>query len=200
MTTIMKSLKIYKYYLPFVYEGGRTMKRFSGYIAALAITVLCVPVFSQINLNYFSSRGVSSGKGACTKIDSVLVDMKVGAGVATTMLTLTVTPDLYRNCTYYSIALDTFVVAVNDTATINAILKSTKGVEIRRNETDSNKLFIVTYTSAYKCSEIGELIDSVEISASFSLPSDFVAKNLYLWVNGEMQTGYIQDRADSLEI
>ena len=64
------------------------MKRFSGYIAALAITVLCVPVFSQINLNYFSSRGVSSGKGACTKIDSVLVDMKVGAGVATTMLTL----------------------------------------------------------------------------------------------------------------
>lgn len=36
--------------------------------------------------------------------------------------------------------------------------------------------------------------DSIEIRMSMNPGTDFVAENLYLWVNGERQTGYIQDR------
>ncbi len=171
------------------------MKGFKFLFAALAIAVVCVPVFSQINLNAFYSRGVSSGRSTCTKIDSVLVDSKAGNGVATTMLTLTLTPDIYRNCTYYTTYTDTFVVAKNDTAAINLIRKWAVGMYTYQNRPDTSKITIYTYTSGYRCAETGEVVDSVEISGSFYLPTDFVAKNLYLWVNGERQTGYIQDRA-----
>jgi hypothetical protein len=68
-------------------------------------------------------------------------------------------------------------------------------VETRIDGKEPRRVVQYLYTYGYKCSETGEVIDSVEISASFALPSDFVVKNLYLWVNGERQTGYIQDRA-----
>jgi|GEM_PF-3213868 len=50
-------------------------------------------------------------------------------------------------------------------------------------------------SSTYVCPDQEELLDSVEINCGFNLPTDFVAKNLYLWVNGIKQTAYIQDRA-----
>lgn len=37
-------------------------------------------------------------------------------------------------------------------------------------------------------------LDSIEITSRFNLPTDFVAKNMWLWVNGEKQTAYIQDK------
>ncbi len=37
--------------------------------------------------------------------------------------------------------------------------------------------------------------DSIEISMSFQLPTDFVADSMWLWVNGKPEAAYIQDRA-----
>ncbi|MBD3344995.1 MAG: hypothetical protein GF401_08035 [Chitinivibrionales bacterium] len=37
-------------------------------------------------------------------------------------------------------------------------------------------------------------IDSVEITATFGLPADFVAESLFLWINNEPVAGQIQDR------
>jgi hypothetical protein len=163
--------------------------------AAAIIAALCVPVFSQMPLSSFYSRGVSSGKWSCTKMDSVMIDTRVNNGVATTVLTLTLTPDTYRYCESYMNYTDTIVVPIKDTAKINAIMKSGTNYLTYTNYPDTNMLTIVSYTSGYTCLDAGEIIDSVEISGSMYLPSDFVAKNLYLWVGNERQTGYIQDRA-----
>jgi hypothetical protein len=173
------------------------MKGFRFTIASLAIAALCVPVFSQMNLNYFYSRGVSSGKGTCTRMDTVLIDTKVGSGVATTMLTLTMTPDLYKQCTYYSNITDSVVtwVAANKVDSVISLTGYNSKTESNQNGIAGYRLVTYTYSYGYKCPGTGESIDSIEINAGFSLPSDFVVKNLYLWVNGERQTGYIQDRA-----
>ncbi len=37
--------------------------------------------------------------------------------------------------------------------------------------------------------------DSIEIRTSFSLPTDFAAKDLFLWIEGEKVRGYVQDKA-----
>jgi hypothetical protein len=167
------------------------MKRRTSFLAALAIAVFCVPVFSQMNLNYLYSRGVSSGKGAPTKIDSLIVDTKVGNGAVTTTL------DLYWQCSYYSTIIDTAVIWVK-AAKLDSALKAFQPsrtiYSVIGNDT-SYRMEKYTYNYGYKCADTGEMVDSIEISNSFTLPSDFVAKNLYLWVDGKRQTGYIQDRA-----
>lgn len=38
-------------------------------------------------------------------------------------------------------------------------------------------------------------LDSVEITADFTIPEDFVAESLYLWIEGERVEGEIQDKA-----
>ncbi|MBD3397094.1 MAG: hypothetical protein GF418_15840, partial [Chitinivibrionales bacterium] len=40
-----------------------------------------------------------------------------------------------------------------------------------------------------------EEIDSIEISSRFTVPTDFVAKEMWLWVDGQKQRAYIQDLA-----
>ncbi|MBD3390886.1 MAG: hypothetical protein GF410_02610, partial [Chitinivibrionales bacterium] len=40
-----------------------------------------------------------------------------------------------------------------------------------------------------------EEVDSIEISSRFTVPTDFVAKEMWLWVDGQKQRAYIQDLA-----
>jgi hypothetical protein len=108
----------------------------------LAVGGLLVPVlaFGTIDLRSFSAWDVPSGNSFPARVDSVVVQTRVGAGLATSVVTLVVTPYACDATTY--------------------------GAR-----------------------------DSIELSTGFQLPADFAAKNMWLWVNGEPVTAYIQDRA-----
>jgi hypothetical protein len=49
-------------------------------------------------------------------------------------------------------------------------------------------------TGTYDPSGMETPLDSLEISQSFTLPTDFVADSMWLWVNGKPVEAYIQDR------
>lgn len=110
--------------------------------AILAALVCVQAAFSQIILSNFTSQSVRDNRWTTTRVDSLLVDSKVGNGIITSLVTLVLTPE--KN---------------------------------------------------YDYSRTGQVLDSIEMRSWFTLPSDFVATNMYLWVNGVRQTAYIQDRS-----
>jgi len=108
-------------------------------VLAVVLAVLPSLVVGQINLRNFSARDTRSPVFLGVSVDSLSVESRVGSGLATTVVTMVLTP--------------------------------------------------------HACYDFSGQADSIELSTSFSLPDDFVAKNMWLWVNGEPVTAYIQDRA-----
>jgi hypothetical protein len=56
-------------------------------------------------------------------------------------------------------------------------------------EVDGRRVYIPVPTDTKP-----QYLDSIEITAGFQLPTDFIAKNLYLWINGKRETAHIQDK------
>ena len=78
---------------------------------------------------------------------------------------------------------------ITETSVGNGIAKTTMILVV----TPDN--YINTYWDGKKYIPLSEIPrDSIEINMSMYPGINFVAENLYLWVNGERQTGYIQDR------
>ena len=124
--------------------------------AVFGTAVMASLAAGQINLNYLSAQSTRNWSSAQTRVDSMRVETSVGNGLATTVVTLTVTPKAYQYC--------------------SSIYNSATG------------------TYSYQPSGAPIVLDSIEIAANFTLPSDFAASGLWLWVNGVPQKGQIQDR------
>ena len=54
--------------------------------------------------------------------------------------------------------------------------------------------YIPYYYSGSQAPAVETRLDSIEMSMNFTLPSDFVADSMWLWVNGQPVEAYIQDR------
>lgn len=137
-------------------------------IAGLIMAASSLSIFAQINLSYINSQSARDGKWTSTKVDSVIVETSVGNGVATTLMTFTLEPQGYKACSYKTMTIDTTLI---------------------------NGVASYSYRNIYVCPESETRLDSVEMTCGINLPTDFTAKNLYLWVNGKRQTAYIQDRS-----
>ena len=135
---------------------------------AFIIAASCCSLFAQINFGHFSAQAMREGKWTSADVDSVLIETNVCNGIATTVVTMSVKPEGYQICTY-----------------------------VLQPSSSKDTVSGLTTSSAYSlvCPDKEELLDSVEINCSFTLPTDFVAKNLYLWVDGTKQAAYIQDKA-----
>ncbi|MBD3420146.1 MAG: hypothetical protein GF398_08525 [Chitinivibrionales bacterium] len=129
------------------------------------IALMCTAASAEWNLGALNCRSARNSHRVTPQIDSLLVSTTVSAGQAKTLLTLVVRPGRY--CYSARKGIDTIVT-----------LDGTQKIVSQRDCASSS-------TSAE---------DSLEITASFNLPTDWVARNLYLWVAGERQTGHIQDR------
>ena len=115
-------------------------------VAFIAGALFASPVVAQMNLNSFYSRDVKQAYGVATRVDSVTTSSTINSGIATTIVTMVVTPVPYD-------------------------------------------------PQYYNAAAMPAILDSIEVTLRFWLPTDFVATNMWLWVNGERQTAYIQDRA-----
>jgi hypothetical protein len=144
------------------------MKAFKVPCMAFIIAVSCCSLFAQINFGHFSAQAMREGKWTSADVDSVLIETNVCNGIATTVVTMSVKPEGYQICTY--------------------VLQPSSSKDTVSGSTTSSTYSLV-------CLDKEQLLDSVEINCSFTLPTDFVAKNLYLWVNGTKQTASIQDKA-----
>jgi hypothetical protein len=153
------------------------------FTSGLLVTAALVSTgLGQINLSSLNSRSVRTSNWTGTRMDTVSIDAKVGNGLATTMLTFSVEPQGTYNCrSERQLKPDTMWYT-------NYIYNYEK-----RTQDSIGRLF---YLSWYKnvCDEKPSALDSLEISSWFRLPTDFVAKNMWLWINGEPVLAYIQDK------
>jgi hypothetical protein len=150
--------------------------------AAVQTGILAVATYGQLDFSYLNSNAVREGKWTGTRMDSVSIETTVGNGVAKTKLTFSVEPQGYYD--NKTISLFTPDTVWNTTYQYN-------------NKTGQYDSIGRTYNLRYYriiCDTIPEVLDSVEISHWFTLPTDFVAKNMWLWINGQPEKAYIQDK------
>ena len=121
-------------------------------LSALTVALSCSGIFAQLHLSNIYCRAVKEGISVGSSVDSLLIETTAGNGIATTRMTLVITPNVYG---------------------MSGVCVDTLGADC----------------------QAAKKLDSIEINLSMSLPVDFVAQNLYLWVNGEPQRAFIQDRA-----
>jgi hypothetical protein len=150
--------------------------------AAVLTGIIAVAAHSQFNLSYLNSNSVRNGKWTGTRIDSVLIETTVGNGIAKTVLTFSVEPQGYY--TSKSILLSTPDTNWYTTTRYN----SKTGLY----DSTGRAFWVSQYRTVWDT--IPEVLDSVEVSRWFTLPSDFVTKNLWLWINGKPEKAYIQDK------
>jgi hypothetical protein len=129
------------------------------------VALLPFSLFAQINLHQFRSASVRVNKNVPTSVESVLVVTQVANGLAKTNVTMVLTPGAYRSYQWV------------------------RGPEVCDQNGCHNTSEIVWDTKP------AEHIDSIEISSHFRLPTDWVAKEMWLWVEGEKVRAEIQDRA-----
>jgi hypothetical protein len=150
--------------------------------AGVQAGILAAAAYGQVDFSYLNSNAVREGKWTGTRMDSVSIETTVGNGIARTILTFSVEPQGYN-------ANQTIKLSVPDT-----IWYTTTSYNSKTGSYDSTGR---TYYLAYFrriFDTIPEVLDSVEISEWFTLPTDFVAKNMWLWINGQPEKAYIQDK------
>jgi hypothetical protein len=158
------------------------MRKTAIFSALLSVGVLAMSGFGQINLSYLNSQSVRTWAWTGTRMDSVTIETTVGNGLATTMVTFSVEPQGYYNCR--SVYLST-----PDTVWyLNYQYNSAKGTY----DTLGRTYYLSWYRTV--CDSNPTSLDSLEISTWFNLPTDFVAKNMWLWIDGKPVVAYIQDK------
>lgn len=138
-------------------------------VMSIAVVLLCWSVaWSQLDFGSIYSRSVREWRSAPTKVDTVLVQTNVESGIATTSLTMVLEPGAggWYEWVYTGEAVCPQPGVAGDCRPVQS------------------RIWVG-----------GEEIDSIEIVARFNIPTNFVAKELYLWVEGVRQEGYIQDKA-----
>ena len=150
--------------------------------ALMSVGALTVMAFGQLNLSYLNSQSVRDWKWTGTRMDSVLIETKVGNGIANTKITFSVEPQGWSECksVYHEIP---------DTIWYTNYKYNTK---TGKNDSVDRSFYLNWYTTV--CNDDLGALDSLEISSWFTLPTDFVAKNLWLWINGKAEIAYIQDK------
>jgi hypothetical protein len=143
----------------------------------LSIGLLATVVSADINLQSFRSANVRNWSYAPTAVESVWVNTAINSGIATTSLTFTLEPGPYQQVTYKNVVVPETTWVVKDTLTD----KSSPQIRYRTQS-------LPIYSNPVP-------IDSIEISNNMYLPQDWVAKEMYLWIDGEKVPAYIQDRA-----
>ena len=130
-----------------------------------ALFCVFLNIHAQINLSAIRSASVRDWKEVVTHVDSVLIETEVSNGLAHTSLTMVLTAGAYQEYEYV------------------------EGPEVCD---QSGYCYPTTVSRPYGKPET---LDSVEISASMQLPTDFVVSDMYLWVGDSVVEAKIQDRA-----
>ncbi len=159
-----------------IYYKERIM-RSSARVALGLMLCLCGLAAAQINVKGFSSRSVRTGDYAATIIDSLLVETEVGYGQARTTVTMILAPA--QHIPYHWEETDSLVCYEEEIYGVN------DAITIRES----------CYPYRAQVWEEPAPLDSVEITGHFRLPEDYVATDMYLWVEGEPQRAYVQDRS-----
>jgi hypothetical protein len=146
------------------------------------VGLLAVAAYGQLNLSNLNSNSVRAGKWTGTRMDSLSIETTVGNGIARTKLTFSVEPQGYY--TNQSVSL-----SIPDTIWYtNTQYNSKTGTY----DSIGRQYYLNYYRTVWDT--IPEALDSVEISSWFTLPTDFVARNMWLWINGKPEKAYIQDK------
>ena len=148
------------------FYGGVEMKRKPLFLSLALTLALSSSVPAAAYLQNVYSRAVKTGQSVRTMIDSFNVDMSANSGVAVSKYTLVLTPQ--SSVTY---------------------LKTAPAIRVDTVVVDG-KYDVPSVTTIVETP-----VDSIEMSMSFALPTDFVADSMWLWIDGKRVPAEIQDRA-----